>query len=226
MKSFSIDQQVSDLGIQAIAFVVPGITVPAETSPALNHEIETSEKSILAATDPKTLKTEPEFKAFRAVHAQVGKAAKSEIAAPETLLRLLHRAGRLPRINPLVDIYNLVSAETRFAFGAHDLASIAGDVQLAITTGHERFVPLGATDPVPVPAGEYAYLDHDDVLCRLEVRQCEKSKTTPQTNDALFIIHASPGRDSADLATAKDRLADLLAEHLGAQPPIDLEAQA
>src|SRR3546814_1374565 len=66
VKSFSIDQQVSDLGIQAIAFVVPGITVPAETSPALNHEIETSEKSILAATDPKTLKTEPEFKTGRA----------------------------------------------------------------------------------------------------------------------------------------------------------------
>lgn len=225
MKSFSIDQQVSDLGIQAIAFVVPGITVPAETSPALNDEIETSEKSILAATDPKTLKTEPEFRAFRAVHAQVGKAAKSEVAAPETLLRLLHRAGRLPRINPLVDIYNLVSAETRFAFGAHDLASIAGGVRLAMTTGHERFVPLGATDPVPVPAGEYAYLDHEDVLCRLEVRQCEKSKATPQTSDALFIIHAGPGRDRADLTTARDRLAALLAEHLGAQPPIDLEAQ-
>ncbi|MFI7530347.1 hypothetical protein [Nocardia salmonicida] len=67
-------------------------------------------------TDPKTLENEREFKALRAVHAQLGKAAKSEVAAPETLLRLLHRGGRLPRINPLVGIYNPVSAQTRLAF--------------------------------------------------------------------------------------------------------------
>ncbi|MGW6725999.1 B3/B4 domain-containing protein [Nocardia sp. NPDC055029] len=226
MTAFSIDPQVSDLGIRAIAFVVGGITVPEQSSPELDHTIETAEKALLAATDPKTLKTEPEFKAFRAVHTLVGKAAKSEVAAPETLHRLLHRAGRLPRINPLVDIYNLVSAQTRLAFGAHDLTTITGDVRLAMTTGTERFVPLGATEPVPVPAGEYAYLDDTDVLCRLEVRQCEKSKATSATTDTLFIVHAGPGREPGDLTDARDRLAALLTDHLGACSPIDLEALA
>ncbi|MFE7717839.1 B3/4 domain-containing protein [Nocardia rhizosphaerihabitans] len=226
MTAFIIDQQVSDLGIHAIAFVVNGITVPEESSPELDHYIETAEKALLASTDPKTLKTEPEFKVFRAVHAQLGKAARSEVAAPETLLRLLHRAGRLPRINPLVDIYNLVSAQTRLAFGSHDLTTITGDVRLAMTTGAEQFVPLGATEPVAVPTGEYAYLDDTEVLCRLEVRQCEKSKATAATTDALFIVHAGPGRDPVDLADARDRLAALLTEHLGARSPIDLETLA
>ncbi|MFC9659495.1 hypothetical protein ACFVJ5_04600 [Nocardia sp. NPDC127606] len=122
MTAFSIDQQVSDLGIQAIALVASGIAVPKESSPELDEIIETAEKALVAATDPKTLENEPEFKAFLAVHAQLGKAANSEVAAPETLLRLLHRGGRLPRINPLVDIYNLVSAQTRLAFVYADCA--------------------------------------------------------------------------------------------------------
>ncbi|MFD3463792.1 B3/4 domain-containing protein [Nocardia fluminea] len=222
MITFTIEQPVSDLGIQAIAFVVSGIAVPAETSPELDYELTTSEKSLLEKTDPKTLKTMPALRDFRALHSAIGKAAKSEIAAPETLLRLLHKNGRLPRINSLVDIYNLVSAETQLALGAHDLPMISGDVRLAMTTGTELFIPLGTTAPVAIPAGEYAYLDGHEVLCRLEVRQCEKTKATPQTRDCLFIIHAAPGRGIDDLTAARDRLAALLTNHLGGQQPIDL----
>ncbi|MFI7530348.1 hypothetical protein [Nocardia salmonicida] len=44
MTAFSIDQQVSDLGIQAIAFVASGIAVPEKSSPGLDEIIETAER--------------------------------------------------------------------------------------------------------------------------------------------------------------------------------------
>ncbi|WP_169810989.1 B3/B4 domain-containing protein [Nocardia amamiensis] len=199
-----------------------GLQVPGSHSEALSAEIESVEQALLHASSIDTLKHEPYLKSFRDVHSSLGGAAKGELAAPEVLLRALHRRGRLPRINALVDIYNLVSAETRLAFGAHDLAELSGNLRLAMTTGAERFVPLGAEEPVEVSAGEYAYLDDEDVLCRLEVRQCEKSKVDASTTDCLFVVHGSPMHSHAQLMQAEERLVELLSKYCGGRDPVDV----
>ena len=59
----------------------------------------------------------------------------------------------LPVINHVVDIYNLVFMESKFALGAYDLDKVDGAITLRFTDGGERFVPIGQEEPIPVEKG-------------------------------------------------------------------------
>jgi len=141
---------------------------------------------------PDTLREDPVLEGFRALHRAVGRANRKTVSSPENLLRLVLRSGALPRVNLLVDIYNLVSIQSRLALGAHDLAGVEGDIRLRLTDGTEGFHPLGEGAPKPVAPGEYAYVDDaNDVLCRMEVRQVEKSKVGLDTRACFYIVQGN-----------------------------------
>ena len=93
-------------------------------------------------------------------------------------MKLILKRGELAPINPVVDLYNLISIQSHLALGAHDIEYIDGNVNLRLTDGTERFVPIGADgQPEPVKAGEYAYVDDsNEIICHLETRQVEKRK--------------------------------------------------
>jgi len=102
---------------------------------------------------------------------------------------MLRKHGTLPTINPVVDIYNLFSAESRLCIAAHDLSRVEGNVTVKLPTGTERYIPMGQSEPVPLDAHEYYYCDQtDDVLCRLELHQCSKTIVTAETSDLLMIF--------------------------------------
>ena len=112
------------------------------------------------------------------MHRAVHLPKRNNTPAPATLLKLILKRGELVPINPVVDLYNLISIQSHLALGAHDIEHIDGNVNLRLTDGTERFVPIGADDqPEPVKAGEYAYVDDsNEIICHLETRQVEKRK--------------------------------------------------
>ena len=83
------------------------------------------------------------------------------LSAAETLIRYVEKRGDIPRIGPLVDVYNAVSLETKLSLGAHDLDTVTGGISVRLTTGAERYHPVGAAEPEPVRPGEYGYIDGD-----------------------------------------------------------------
>ena len=126
------------------------------------------------------------------MHANTGKPGKDYTASPENLLRYLFAKQKLPDINLLVDIYNLVSIKTKLALGAHDTRHINGNVNLRLTNGDEHFIPLGYKESKPAGTGVYAYIDDaNDVLCWMEVRQVEKTKITLDTSECFYIVQGS-----------------------------------
>lgn len=138
------------------------------------------------------------------------------MAAPESLLKFLLRTGTLPKVNVLVDIYNLVSVETRLALGAHDIARIEGNVRLRLTDSSERFWPLGAPEAKPVPSGECAYVDDsNDILCRLEVRQVEKTKVALDTTEVFYIVQGNSATSGVHIQASTQRLITLTKRFLG-----------
>ena len=137
-------------------------------------------------------------------------------ASPESNFRVLFEHNALRPINLIVDIYNFVSLKYRISAGAHDLEKIPGAVELKITRGDERFVPLGRSKLEAIPAGEYAYVDGDgEVLCRLECRQSEKTKIDPTTQNVLFILQGHAAISMAAMTQALDDLKTLLSAHCG-----------
>lgn len=45
-------------------------------------------------------------------------------------------------INKAVDIYNIVSMDTKLALGVHNIDKVDGDVTLRFMDGTERFQPM------------------------------------------------------------------------------------
>ena len=161
------------------------------------------------------------LKGFRQLHTAIGCSNRKNVAAPESLLKHVVKSGQLPHVNLLVDIYNLVSLETRLALGAHDIDKITGNVSLRLTTGQEKFWPLGEAAPRPVRADEYAYVDDgNDVICHLEVKQVEKTKVNLDTTRCFYIVQGNQATEGQYVWDAAQRLIDLTQRFCGGQPRI------
>jgi len=160
------------------------------------------------------MKNDPILAGFRELHSKIGKSNRRFPAASESLIGYFLSKGEIPAINPIVDIYNMLSLDSRLSLGAHDTDKVDGNIVLRLTDGSERFVPLGATEPVAVTSGEYCYIDDaNDILCRLEHKQVEKTKVTDRTNSCFFIIQGNASTPASLLEKTTNRLAGLLAEH-------------
>ncbi|MFN9389663.1 MAG: B3/4 domain-containing protein [Betaproteobacteria bacterium] len=207
--NFSIHPSVRALGVRGAFAVVEGVRNHVQPTglPGLRAHLR---QRLARELLPGFIETDPVLAGFRALHDAVGRANRRFPASAEALVSLYLRKGIIPEISPVVDIYNTVSLETRLSLGAHDLHEVRGNIDLRLTNGTECFVPLGATAPEPVPAGEYAYVDHDgEILCRLEHRQCERTRVTSTTRAVFCILQGHAGTDRAMIEAALARWVDL-----------------
>jgi DNA/RNA-binding domain of Phe-tRNA-synthetase-like protein len=205
---FSITDDVRRLGVRGAFAVLSGLD-NRSTHPQLHTWRETLAQRLAAELHPGFIEADPILRGFRDLHDRVKRSNKRFVSSAEALVGLFQRKGVLPAINPLVDIYNAVSLETRLSIGAHDVARVSGRITLCITRGGERFVPLGATAPEPIQPGEYCYVDEiGEVLCRLEHRQCERTKVADATTQCFYIIQGNAATPRTMLESTLARLVE------------------
>ena len=212
---FGIADAAQSLGLKAVCFVIEGVR-----NQRTNPEFEKLKTHTLAQVSKdlssEAIQTDPILNGFRALHDAIGRSNRKNVASPESLLKLVLQTGGLPQVNLLVDIYNLVSVKTRLSLGAHDLRAINGNVQLRLTDGSETFWPMGSDKPKIVSPGEYAYIDDaHNVLCRLEVRQCERTKISLDTTNGFFIVQGNPTTPADSLHEAANELLTLIKRFCG-----------
>ncbi len=211
--SFDISDEVLSLGVRGVYFVIEDIRNEEMNDAVEEARVATIQEVLRAQIDPKA---DPVLKGFRDLHEAVGCSNRKFVASPENLVSMVQSTSRLPHVNVLVDLYNIVSLRTHLALGAHDVDHIDGNVHLRLTRGDERFVPLGADAPKAIRTGEYGYVDDaNEVICRLEVRQVEKTKVGVDTKHCFFIVQGNKATDRDHLQRAKDDLITLLTRHVG-----------
>ncbi len=215
---FQVDQAVLARGLTVACFTL-GPLQNTTPSPSFERFWGEALQAVLQDLTSEQIATDPTLQGFRRLHEAFGVSNRRNIAAPENLLRLLLKTGTLPRIHPAVDLYNLVSVKTRLSLGAHDVAHLAGDVHLCLTDGTETFLPLGASEPKGVAPGEYAYIDtgSNEVICRLEVRQGDKTRVTPETTECFYIVQGNAFTPVASLRSATELLIEWTRRFLGGQ---------
>ena len=213
--TFSVSDEARALGLKGVYFAM-GDLRNRETDPAFEILKENVLRRVLDDLRLEGVNDDRVLQGFRDLHTKIGFSNRNFVSAPENLLVNLLKNGRFPHVNLLVDIYNLISVETRLALGAHDIAHVQGNIQLRITSGKEGFLPLGTTQPKAVRPGGYAYIDDaNDVLCMLEVRQVEKSKATLDTSESFYIVQGNSETSLADIQAAAQRLIALTKRFCG-----------
>jgi DNA/RNA-binding domain of Phe-tRNA-synthetase-like protein len=212
---FTATADVEAVGLRGIYFLLTDVEIPRDGS-RIDDLVAQAEDEVRASWTPDRLAEDPVLLGFQTLHDRVGRGGRKNVASPTSLIEALIAGGALPRVNVLVDLYNVISIKSRLALGAHDTARIDGNVTLRLTRGDEVFIPLGRDKPRGIGPGEYAYIDDaNDVLCRMETRQVEKTKVTTDTTSCFYIVQGNDATELSYIESAAEDLIGLTQQHCG-----------
>ena len=79
----------------------------------------------------------------RALYRRFGQDPTRHRPSSEALLRRVRRGGKLPRVNSLVDVANVVSLRLQVPVGLYDLDRVQGDLTLRLGRPEESYTGIG-----------------------------------------------------------------------------------
>jgi DNA/RNA-binding domain of Phe-tRNA-synthetase-like protein len=204
LERLSVDDAVHalrpDFAVCAVAVTGAGNAPSDAASEALLRDAETF--AAAAADLP------PHIAAWQDAYRAFGAKPQRTASSVDALWKRA-RAGGLPRVNWLVDVYNAVSVRHVLPVGGEDLGRYEGDIRLIRAAGGEPFDTVASGEPLvehPAP-GEVVWVDGRGVTCRRwNWRQCTRTRLTGDSHDVLFLLE----RLAPMPLTALDAAADAL----------------
>lgn len=217
---FIVDKNVLDLGVKILGVKIEGID-----NTFLDEEFESWKKSkienLISKYKDYDIKSDKVIEGFYELHNKVGVPRRKNLPASENLIKLLIKREDMVSINKAVDIYNIISMESKLCLGAHDIDKITGNVSLRITDGSENFIPLGSDEVKPVGNGEYSFVDDaSDVICWLDIRQVDKTKVTENTKNVLYFIIGNMYNTDDELLDVANKIIDITIKFCGGHATI------
>lgn len=212
---FKVEKAVLDAGVKIVFVVIQGLDNSKESYEWHAHR-EILLNDLLERYKDIDVHQDPILEGFNLLHDHTGVKRRKNIPASENLIKLLQKHGSLTYINKVVDIYNLISLDSKLALGAHNIDRVSGNVTLRFTDGTERFVPLGQTEPVAINPHEYSYIDDsNEVLCRLEIRQVQKTLVDETARNVFYIVQGNDATSDELLHQAAQKIIDLTTQYCG-----------
>ncbi len=165
-----------------------------------------------------TYKQLPKISAWKDVYRSFGAKPKKYSCSVQNLYRMIFDGVQLRHINKIVDIYNYISLKYTIPVGGDDIDKVDGDIFLHFATGEEKFISLNSTKVDYPKAGEVIYTDEKEVLCRRwNWRECDKSKMSEQTKNAVLVVEAIPPISKGEVQKIIEELAILVKKFCGGE---------
>jgi len=137
----------------------------------------------------------PHIASWREIYRSFGTKPSDYRPSAEALVRRTIKTGKLPVINTVVDLYNVVSVKHI----------------IPVSDGGETFTPLGASKQEETYSGEVVYADDARILTRRwNFRDADETKITSETRNLVMFIDASPEIKLENVESALDELLHLL----------------
>ncbi|AAK40963.1 hypothetical protein SULI_08750 [Saccharolobus solfataricus] len=208
MKRLSISEDVRRLGVFVAMTEVSNVDAkrPLDTLDDIIRNLE--EK--YASQDVESLRNDPVVRAYRDFYWRIGIDPTKTRPSGEALRRRLARGNKLPRINIVVDIGNIVSAETLVPIGLYDRDKIVGDLHLVMSKGNEEFLGLGKKKEKLDKGIPILVDDEGKVLHIYPHRDSVLTSITLNVKNVVIIGAGVPNIDENLVKYAVDRVADLL----------------
>ena len=217
---FIVDNKVKKLGVKILGLKIEGLDNINITEDFYNWR-EDKIKELITKYKDYNIKEDNVIEGFYKLHEKVGVPRRKNLPASENLIKLLVKREDLVHINKAVDIYNIISIESKLCLGAHDIDKVSGNVYLKITDGSENFIPLGNEESKPVNEGEYSFVDDDnDVLCWLDIRQVDKTKVTEESKNVLYLIIGNEETDFNELENVAKEIIEITTKYCGGKAAI------
>lgn len=152
-------------------------------------------------------------KKWRAAYKKFGVKPKNYTSSIENLLKMSVSGIEFSHINTLVDIYNYISLKHFIPMGGDDIDCVDGGINLSLAKGNEVFKKLDTGEQAHPKKGEVIYSDDVEVLCRrFNWRECEKTKLTKDTKNALLYLEALGENAEFEIENAFSELKKILSD--------------
>lgn len=195
-----IKEKFPDLNILVTS--IEGVTVKPERDTLEQFKKEFISK-IKSEYDLETLKDVPELRLYRDFFWVISIDPTKTRPASEALIRRVIQGNPLPKINTLVDSYNLASMESRLPLAAFDLGKISDDLVLRFAEEGEEFTGIGMKKPVVLQGNEPVIQSGDELIALYPHRDADKSKITLSTENVLLMVCGVPGISGKTLERGK-----------------------
>jgi len=187
---------------------VDGIGPEADVSDPVERHLAAARARLSAGTESEM----PEIRAWRAAFSAMGLKPTQYRCASEAVLRRLRREDLLPRIHPLIDLCNAVSAAFATPIGVFDRDRIEGTLTVRPADGTERYQSFGGETETPNP-DEIVFADAAGEVHarRWTNRQARTSAIGKESRQAMIVAEALHPTAAADMAALVETLSAELA---------------
>lgn len=150
----------------------------------------------------------PEIQAWRRAFSRMGLKPTQYRCASEALLRRFRNEGALPRIHPLIDLYNAISIAFAIPICVLDVTKVAGGITVRYADGAERYEPFSGEIENPYPQ-EVIFADEAGYAHarRWTNRQSGRSAVRDDTATVLFVSEALHPSANEDMPKVLDAIA-------------------
>ena len=151
-----IEPAVSAIGVKTVFGCVEGVT-NSGLPPAWEKERSARLARLLERYTDLAVHEDPILEGYHILHDRAGVKRRKNIPSSENLIKSLLKNRDMPFINLLVDIYNIISMESKLCVAAHDRDKIEGNLTVRLSDGTETYVPIGQEHPVAMNPHENCY---------------------------------------------------------------------
>ena len=164
-----------------------------------------------------SLKDAASFRAYRDFFWRIGVDPTKNRPAAEALIRRILRGENLPRINTLVDAYNLASIKTEIALAAFDADELKGNLLMRLAETGAEFMGIGMSKPMILQGNEVVISDEEKLVAVYPHRDAEDMKVTELTRNALLLICGVLGISEKSLRNAAHMTIEFITRFCGGE---------
>lgn len=187
---FTIDKSLAELGITSVVLAIARNVDPqAPLSEAFLQKQKKAENWALNCNLAE-ITDHPTIQGHCDLLKKVGRSVKKNPPTVPALIRNIQHRGSIPRINSVIDIYNVESLHSLLAIGGHDLDKIGDEIEFTVSQKDDIFLPILSKEKHVAPT-DYVYRDEKGILAWLDVRDSDLYKFDDSTKNAIFIIQGN-----------------------------------
>ena len=201
-------------GLDAIPFLLEHVRVLPERADLEAYKADVIER-VRASYALDSVKDVPEIRAYRDFFWRVGIDPTKTRPAAEALVRRILGGKPFPKINTLVDAYNLASVDTRIALAAFDASSLRGDIVMRMARPGEAFLGIGMDKPAALTGKEVVDADEAGLVAIYPHRDSARTAVTTATRATAFLVCGVPGIPRETLLKAQVTTRDLVLRFCG-----------
>ena len=216
---FTIDKSLAELGITSVVLAIARNVDPqAPLSEAFLQKQKEAENWALNCNLAE-ITDQPTIQGYCDLLQKVGRSVKKNPPTVPALIRTIQHRGSIPRINSVIDIYNVESLHSLLAIGGHDLDKIGDEIEFTVSQKDDIFLPILSKEKHVAPT-DYVYRDEKGILAWLDVRDSDLYKFDDSTKNAIFIIQGNAHTSVQMRLEALERIQQDLA---AAMPDLEFE---